>query len=355
MEFQPNYQNLVNCARNIEAPRIPLYEHIICTTAMEQILGCCFSGLLDGSFSDKQEFFRQYCRFFQEMGYDTVSFEQCIGPVMPGNGALGGHKEGVVKTREDFERYPWASVPDRFFERYGEDFCALASVIPEGMKAVGGPGNGIFECVQDIVGYTQLCYLSVDDPELYADLFRKVGETNLAIWERFLERFSDLYCVVRFGDDLGYKNNTLLSAGDIRTHVIPQYRRIIEAAHRRGKPFLLHSCGCIFPVMEDLIAAGIDAKHSNEDQIARFPEWVRRYGDRIGNFGGIDTDAVCRLSETEMREYISDVVSQCRGHGGFAFGSGNSIPDYVPVEGYRTMVRILRELRGDDLRGAKYL
>lgn len=137
MEFQPNYQNLVNCARNIEAPRIPLYEHIICTTAMEQILGCCFSGLLDGSFSDKQEFFRQYCRFFQEMGYDTVSFEQCIGPVMPGSGALGGHKEGVIKTREDFERYPWASVPDRFFERYGENFCALASVIPEGDEGSG--------------------------------------------------------------------------------------------------------------------------------------------------------------------------------------------------------------------------
>lgn len=111
----------------------------------------------------------------------------------------------------------------------------------------------------------------------------------------------------------------------------------------------------LLQIKQYLIAAGIDAKHSNEDQIARFPEWVRRYGDRIGNFGGIDTDAVCRLSEAEMREYISDVVSQCRGHGGFAFGSGNSIPDYVPVEGYRTMVRILRELRGDDLRGAKYL
>ena len=36
--------------------------------------------------------------------------------------------------------------------------------------------------------------------------------------------------------------------------------------------------------MEDLITdVGIDAKHSNEDQIAPFPEWVRRYGDRIGN------------------------------------------------------------------------
>ncbi len=28
--------------------------------------------------------------------------------------------------------------------------------------------------------------------------------------------------------------------------------------------FLLHSCGCIFEVMEDILATGIDAKHSNE-------------------------------------------------------------------------------------------
>lgn len=101
--------------------------------------------------------------------------------------------------------------------------------------------------------------------------------------------------------------------------------------------------------MEDLIDAGIDAKHSNEDQIARFPEWAERYGSRIGNFGGIDTDAVCRLPEREMEAYIQDVVRRCRGFGGFAFGSGNSIPDYVPVEQYQCMVRCIRRLRGEDV------
>ncbi|MRR18493.1 MAG: hypothetical protein EG826_18780, partial [Deltaproteobacteria bacterium] len=209
--------------------------------------------------------------------------------------------------------------------------------------------NGIFECVQDIVGFMDLCYIAEDDPGLYRDLFRKVGETNLLIWQRFLAEFSDIYCVMRFGDDLGYKSNTLLKAGDVREFVIPEYRRIIGEVHRCGKPFLLHSCGYIFDLMDDLIdTAGIDSKHSNEDQIAPFPYWVEKYGDRIGNFGGIDTDAVCRLDYNEMRGYITDVVSRCRGHGGFAFGSGNSIPDYVPVEGYLNMVRIIRDIRGDD-------
>lgn len=186
------------------------------------------------------------------------------------------------------------------------------------------------------------------DAVSFEPAFRKTGEIGLRIWERFLREYGDIFCVCRFGDDLGFKSNTLLPAEEIRTLVIPQYRRVTDAVHQAGKPFLLHSCGQIFGVMDDLIrAARIDAKHSNEDQIAPFPVWVERYGDQIGNFGGIDTDAVCRLDEYSLREYITETVQKCRGHGGFAFGSGNSIPDYVPVENYLAMNRIIRELRGE--------
>ena len=46
-------------------------------------------------------------------------------------------------------------------------------------------------------------------------------------------------------------------------------------------------------------------------------------------------------------EYIHDVIRKCKGHGGFAFGTGNSIPDYVPAENYLNMINIVRECRGD--------
>ena len=48
-----------------------------------------------------------------------------------------------------------------------------------------------------------------------------------------------------------------------------------------------------------------------------------------------------------MFDYIQEVVSKSVGHGGFAFGSGNSIPDYVPAEGYRSMNQSIRKIRGD--------
>lgn len=39
MEFQPDYQNLVKAARNIEVARIPLYEHKIDPKVMERVTG----------------------------------------------------------------------------------------------------------------------------------------------------------------------------------------------------------------------------------------------------------------------------------------------------------------------------
>ncbi len=348
--FTPDYKNIELSARNIEAPRLPLYEHIICTELMETLLGRKFGGLLWGNYDDKVEFFRNYCEFFSMAGYDAPSFECCIGGALINGGALGGHKEGAIKDMDDFNRYPWDEIEDRYFNFYSDFFRALAEALPAGMKAVGGVGNGVFECVQDLTGYINLCFISADDPELYELLFKKIGELMKNIWARFLAQpYSDAFCVMRFGDDLGYKNNTMLSAEDIRRLVVPAYKNVIDLVHGAGKTFLLHSCGNIFGVMDDLIAAGIDAKHSNEDEIARFPVWVERYGDKIGNFGGIDTDAVCRLSYPEMKEYILEVIAKCTGHGGFAFSSGNSIPGYVPVNGFLYMNRIVREYRGDVL------
>jgi len=350
-KFNPNYENFVNAARNIEPERVPLYEHVIAVEIIEKAIDAKFVNLYQSqNMADLRMFFRKYCSFFRQFGYDTVSWEMCIGPVMPDSGALGGHKPGAIKDRKDFERYPWDTIENLFFDNYSKHFEALRAEMPEGMKAVGGPGNGIFECVQELVGYENLCLMSFDDPELYADLFKKVGEVNHRIWKRFLNELGDIYAVCRFGDDLGYKSSTLLPPDDIRKHVIPQYKTIVDLVHSYNKPFILHSCGCIFDVMDDIIEiARIDAKHSNEDAIAPFSKWVVDYGDRIGNFGGIDMDVLCQKTPDEIKAYTIDILESTGGQGGIAIGSGNSIPDYVPVEGYLAMINTVCEFRGDQL------
>ena len=347
--FVPDCKNIENAARNIEAVRLPLYEHSISQGTIEKITGKNLGDLLwCKSRKDKEEYFDIYCSFFRDMGYDTVSFEMRIGPVMPHSGLLAGHGESVINTYKDFEDYPWDIIPDAFFNQYGEMFEVLREKLPEGMRAVGGPGNGLFECVQDIVGYMNLCGIKGDYPELYEAVFKKTGEIILKIWQRFMKEFGDAFCVMRIGDDLGFKSSTLLSPDDIRSHIIPSYTKIIKCAHSYNKPFLFHSCGCIFEVMQDFInTAKIDAKHSNEDEIAPFPVWVEKYGKEIGNFGGIDMDVLCQLPVTDIRSHVHDILDRCKNGGGIAFSTGNSIPDYVPVDNYAEMVEAVRVYRGE--------
>ena len=348
MEFMPDYQNVVDAAYNRCSKRLPLYDHNVSTGVMEKILGREFTSLFFGNNSDLDEFMRIYCSFFKTMGYDVVILEQSAAAMFPGSGALSGHKEGAIKDRNDFNAYPWDGVAERFFEEYGRIFNSLRKAMPDGMKALGGVGNGLFECVQDIVGYQNLCYISADDPELFEDLFKKVGGILIDIWTRFAKEYADLYCVMRFGDDLGYKSNTLLQPDVIRKNIIPVYAEIIRQVHGVNRPFLLHSCGQIYDIMDDLINdAKIDAKHSNEDQIALFTEWVDRYGDRIGNFGGVDTDVLCQFSQQNITDYVNCILEKCGNKPGIAIGCGNSIPDYVPVESYMTMTQTVRKWRGE--------
>ena len=195
-------------------------------------------------------------------------------------------------------------MADLYWQAAAPRFQALAECMPPGMKALGGVGNGGFEISEDLVGFEYLAYMQADDPDLHRDIYNKIGDLMVEIWEVFLERHTDTFAVCRFGDDLGFKTSTLTSPKTIRQHIIPQYKRVIDLIKAMCQPFLLHSCGKIFPIMEDVIAIGIDAKHSNEDVIAPFDEWIRLYGDRIGLLGGIDVDLLC--TKTTRRSF-------CRG------------------------------------------
>ena len=347
----PDYNNIVKAACNQWVEHVPLYEHGIGAKVIYDITGYRPYDLwFSSDMSESREGFRQLWDFWRQCGYDTASVEFSICGILyrHGGGALGAHKDGCIKDRSDFEKFPWDRVYEEFFELYSPYIKNLADTCPPGMKAIGGAANGVFEAVQDIVGYIDLCYLKSDDEELYADIFNKMGELEVRIWDRLIREFGDIFCVCRFGDDLGFNTQTLIDSQDIKTLVIPHYIKIIDMVHKAGKPFLLHSCGCIFDVMDELIdTAKIDAKHSNEDSIAHFSEWVKRYGDKIGNFGGIDTDVLCRYDAKYIREYILDCLEKVKGHGGIAFSSGNSIPDYVPTEGYLAMLDTVREWRGD--------
>lgn len=346
--FQPDYRHVLAVMHNERPERLPLYEHAISSYSMEKILGSSFAGLDDGNAADLGEYFRQYCRFFREMTYDVVSYEVCLGGILPGDNAICGGK-GPIQSRADFAAYPWSELPARYWGVAAPRFDAVVAALPPGMKAAGGVGNGVFEMAECLVGLEYLPFMEVDDPELYADLYRAIGDLMCAAWREFMPRYGRHFVACRFGDDLGFKSSLLTNPGTVRQHILPQYKRVIDIVHAGSGRFLLHSCGCIFEVMEDMVALGIDAKHSNEDVIAPFDRWISDYGSRIGLFGGFDMDFICGNTPDAVYAQVLESGRRYRKTArGYALGSGNSIPDYVPIENYLAMIRATQDLRREE-------
>lgn len=348
MSFTPDYTQIEAVLHNQRPKRLPLYEHHIDKPFVEKAIGKKLD-LQGNAPRDFENLYSEQVDFWKEMTYDAFSYEAAICEIYPGHGAISGGMLGPIQTRDDFNKYPFDEIPKIFWETYTPHLEAIRKVLPPGMKAYGGCGYGIFESSEDLVGYESLAILQYIDPELFADLFVRIGDLYVELWTEMAKRYGDMFVFFRMGDDLGFRTATLLEPDTIRKHILPQYKRVVDVVHASGKKFLLHSCGNIFEVMEDIIDTGIDAKHSNEDAIAPFEEWINKYNDRIGLFGGIDVNTLCMSSYDDIYREVLEKGTRFRNMAsGYGLGSGNSIADYVPVEGFMAMIDAVKTIRKNE-------
>lgn len=245
---------------------------------------------------------------------------------------------GVIANWDDFKSYNWED-PETIAEEGNGGLEWVCDHVPSSMGVVTGAGT-VLEPVMWLMGIKNF-YLSLyKQPDLVDAMFRKVGELNVA---RFKLAAKTNKKIVAFwgSDDWGYRNGLMISPAMMRRWVFPIHKQMAEIAHSRGSLYILHSCGNLKAVMDDIIDfIKVDAKHSFEDTYLPVTEAKKLYGDRIGLIGGIDMDILSRRSVSEVQEYVKNVLKVCKPGGGYCLGSGNSIANYVPLENYLTMLDV---------------
>jgi uroporphyrinogen decarboxylase len=332
---QPDYRQFLRAlARRQRPTHLPFYEHLATGSFIASATGKPFGA----PGQDAKSYWSTYVEFWVNMGFDVVPMEILLNsPLHNTDGSAHSHgseDRSLIHNMAEFEKYPWATpaAPIDF-----KPFEMVAGLLPEGVKIVGGVCMGPYEWVSSLMGTQGLCFALVDQPELVEAMFTRIGELIVAA-DRQLATM-DAICALRQGDDLGFKTSTFLSPADLRRFVFPTYKKMVEAAHGGGKPFILHSCGNLGEVYEDLITdVGIDAKHSFEDTILPVDQFKAKYGRRITPLGGIDVDMVCRADEPVLRRYIREKIERCFADGFYALGTGNSLTDYMPVDRYRIVL-----------------
>ena len=347
-EIVPDWEGFLRCLRRQGTPERVHFIELLIDEEIKAAVAERFALMADVELRDP--FYRQKreVRVQRFLGYDYV---RCgvddvgvkIDRLSVGDsarlGRAGGRqfvdeRRGPITTWEEFGSYPWpdpARLTTRNLQWFQEN-------LPDDMCIIGSGGFAHFaEYLTWLMGYETLCYALFDRRELVAAISRRLIELYEVVVGRMLE--FDRVQVIWGSDDMGFRSGTLIGPDDLREFVLPGHRAMSQAAHAAGRPYLLHSCGKLDAIMDDLLLdVRIDALHSFEDTIKTVQQTKREYGGRIAVLGGIDVDFLCRAGQSDIRRRTRATLRECQPGGGYCLGTGNSVANYVPLDNYLAML-----------------
>lgn len=269
-----------------------------------------------------------------DVQFNKASVDDTADSARDGGRSYIDEHTGPITDWDSFEKFPWPDPdnPDatKALEWYSEH-------LPDDMCIVSGGLAHFCEHLSWLLGYETLCYMLYDDRDLVQAIYDKLEDITIRTVKQFLK--FDRVRVLWASDDMGFKTGTMLSPDDMREFILKGHKIAARMAHDAGRQYILHSCGNLETIMDDLIDdVQIDAKHSYEDTIEDVRDLKKTYGQNIGLLGGIDVDFLCRNTPDAIRQRVRETLEVCQPGGGYCLGTGNSVANYIPVDHYLAML-----------------
>jgi uroporphyrinogen decarboxylase len=295
--------------------------------------------------TDPDAWMRRFIHTFHRLGYDFATillpgFQFSDPDLRETKETFSMNDGAVIRNRQEFDAFDWPDPDDADYDLLDR----LSGDLPKGMKLIPYTPDGVLENVMRLMGFDTLCFNLHDHPQLVEDVFEQVGSRLVRYYEKAIRYECVGACLAN--DDWGFISNTFISTDALRRLVFPWYKKIVDLSHAAGKPVILHSCGFFENIIEDIIEdLRFDGRHSYEDNIMPVEIAYEKYHDRIAIIGGIDVRFICESTPDEVYARSKAMLDRASERGGFALGTGNSVPEYMPDENFFALIRAALDSR----------
>ncbi|MBE5995804.1 MAG: hypothetical protein E7240_00435 [Lachnospiraceae bacterium] len=258
--------------------------------------------------------------------------------VMPASWPLGMAEHPFEASGAFLERIRAARVTE-------EDIREIREAVDEAGDeiAVFGSARGVFGFLFIALGLENMSIALYEEPEL----MREIIEAADAFWTELGLRLIGTGCTALYvANDMGMNGKTLLSPDMLREFFFPSLRKQIRTWKEAGGRVILHSCGNVEPILEDLADTGIDAL--NNIQVRAGMDLKRtkeRIGDRVTLVGNVDaTGIMCQKDKSKIADAIQNVIDTAGYDGGLIVATDHSFHEGVPAENVIYFIEKAKEL-----------
>lgn len=216
---------------------------------------------------------------------------------------------------EVIEKHSWPEIKDPArFKGAKEEAVRLRQ---QGEYAVAADFicYGVFEMAWTLRGFENFLTDLMANPHFADALLQKIVEMQKGLFAQWLKQVGEYVDLVMVSDDVGIQNGLMISPQVYREMIKPHQKELWRFIKEKTAAYLfLHSCGSVFPLIEDFIELGVDILNPIQP-LAKDMDTKRlkeRFGDQISFWGGIDIQEVLpggdkEKIEQEVRTRIKDL------------------------------------------------
>jgi uroporphyrinogen decarboxylase len=207
---------------------------------------------------------------------------------------------------------------------------------------------GFYETGQKLCGYEDFaCALIMDEGYIY-DLFDRLLDLQKRWFKEYLSHIGGYACVVGYADDLGMQDRLQISPKTYRKMIKPYHKKIFDFIHEQADiKIMLHSCGDISSILEDLIEVGVDIINPVQTRATNMqPSELReKYGGRVAFWGGMDVQLVLPFGTKEEIDKEVRSLMQTMGRSGYVFAPSHNLQADTPVDNVIYMYNAAKQYR----------
>jgi uroporphyrinogen decarboxylase len=200
-------------------------------------------------------------------------------------------------------------------------------------------GFSLFERAWTMRGMENLMFDFVDNPDFVHELFTAIADYNIAQVKEALTYDID---AVYFGDDWGQQHGLIMGKPYWDEYIRPQLKRMYGAVRGAGKFQMIHSCGDVDELFDDLIELGLNCFNPFQPEVMDTATILEHYRGRLAFHGGLSTQRILPYgSVQDVRKETSRLIKLGQ-EGSYVFAPAHAVESDVPLANILAFLEVIQ-------------
>lgn len=201
-------------------------------------------------------------------------------------------------------------------------------------------GFSLFERAWTLRGMENLLMDFHDHPAFVRDLLNAIADYNIAQLRGALRYDID---AVYFGDDWGQQHGLLMGPVLWREFIHPVLARMYRAVREAGKFVMIHSCGDVDELFDDLVDIGLNCFNPFQPEVMDVADLIGRYRGRLSFYGGVSTQRTLPYGTPDDVRGEARKLMDLGREGGYILSPAHAVEGDVPLENMLALIDTVRE------------